>query len=142
MSGVAEAWSPQLSTIRGRQSMKCALCHERKEKRGCKLTSARFICPSCCAITRRAECEGCGYYHASEVYQREKQMRKNAFITEIIPDVEDRCDDALALVEKGDIARGQAILEDLRRQYPDYHTVLYGIGVCRGMKGQMDEAIS
>ena len=36
----------------------------------------------------------------------------------------------------------QEILEDLRRQYPNYHTVLYGIGVCHGMKGQADEAIA
>ena len=122
--------------------MKCALCQERKGKRGCKLTSAQFICPSCCASTRRAECDGCGYYQASEAYQREKQVRKKRFITEIIPDVDDQCDEALALVEKGDIAQGQAVLEDLQRQYPNYHTVLYGIGVCHGMKGQMDEAIS
>jgi len=122
--------------------MKCALCHERKGKRGCKLTSAQFICPSCCASTRRTECDGCGYYGASLAYQREKQVRQKPYITEIIPDVDDRCDEALVLVEKGDIAQGQAVLEDLRRQYPNYHTVLYGIGVCHGMKGQMDEAIS
>ena len=122
--------------------MKCALCHERKGKRGCKLTSAQFICPSCCASTRRTECDGCGYYEASLAYQREKQVRQKPYITEIIPDVDDRCDEALALVEKGDIAQGQAVLEDLRRRYPNYHTVLYGIGVCHGMKGQMDEAIS
>ena len=122
--------------------MKCALCHERKGKRGCKLTSAQLICPSCCASTRRAECDGCGYYEASLAYQLEKQVRKKPFITEIIPDVDDQCDEALALVEKGDIAQGLAVLEDLRRQHPNYHTVLYGIGVCHGMKGQMDEAIS
>jgi len=122
--------------------MKCALCHERKGKRGCKLTSAQLICPSCCASIRRAECDGCGYYQASEVYQREKQVRKKTFITEIIPDVDDQCDEALALVDKGDIARGQAVLEDLRRQYPDYHTVLYGIGVCHATQSQTDEAIS
>ena len=122
--------------------MKCALCHDRKGKRGCKLVSAQFVCPSCCASIRRDECEGCGYYQASEVYQREKQVRKKTFITELIPDVDDQCDEALTLVDKGHIARGQAILEDLRRQYPDYHTVLYGIGVCHGIKGETDEAIS
>ena len=122
--------------------MKCALCHEKKGKRGCKLTSAQFICPSCCASIRRDECDGCGYYQASLTYQREKQVRKKHFITEIIPDVDDRCDEALALVEKGDVAQGQAILEDLRRQHPNYHTVLYGMGVCHAMQDQMDEAIS
>ena len=122
--------------------MKCALCHERKGKRGCKLISARFVCPSCCASTRRAECDDCGYYQASEAYQREKQVRTTTFITEIIPDLDDQCDEALALLERGNIAQGQANLEDLRRQHPNYHTVLYGIGVCHGMQGQMDEAIS
>lgn len=122
--------------------MKCALCHERKGKRGCKLISAQFVCPSCCASTRRAECDGCGYYQASEAYQREKQVRTKTFITEIIPDLDDQCDEALTLIEKGNIAQGEAVLEDLRRQHPNYHTVLYGIGVCHGMQGQMDEAIS
>ena len=122
--------------------MKCELCHEKKGKRGCKLMSAQLVCPSCCATTRRAECEGCSYYQASEMYQREKQVRNKAFITEIMPDVDDQCDEALTLIDNGNIARGQAILEDLRRQHPSYHTVLYGIGVCHCMKGQVGEAIS
>ncbi len=122
--------------------MKCAVCHDKKGKRGCKLVSMQFVCPSCCASTRRAECEGCSYYEPSLAYQREKQARTKSFITEVIPDVDDQCDEALALIEKGDIARGQAVLEDLRRQHPNYHTVLYGLGVCHGMKGQPDEAIS
>lgn len=122
--------------------MKCALCQERKGKRGCKLISARFICPSCCASKRRAECDGCGYYQASEAYQREKHARKNAFITEIIPDVDDRCDEALACIESGDIVRGETLLEELGRQHPDYHAVLFGMGVCHIVKEQTDEAIS
>jgi tetratricopeptide (TPR) repeat protein len=104
--------------------------------------SGQFICPSCCAATRRPECAGCGYYEASLVYQREKQVRNKAFITEIIPEVDDRCDEALVLVEKGDIDRGHALLEDLRREHPNYPMVLYGIGVCHAMRGQTDEAIA
>jgi tetratricopeptide (TPR) repeat protein len=104
--------------------------------------SGQFICPSCCAAIRRTECAGCSHYETSLAYQREKQVRNKSFITEIIPDVDDRCDEALVLVEKGDISRGQALLEDLRRQYPNYHVVLYGIGVCHGMRGQTDEAIA
>lgn len=122
--------------------MKCALCHDRKGKRGCKLMSAQFVCPSCCASVRRAECNGCSYYAASLAYQHERQVRTKTFITEVLPDVDDQCDEALALVEKGNIAQGEAVLDDLRRQHPNYHTVLYGIGVCHGIKGQMDEAIS
>jgi tetratricopeptide (TPR) repeat protein len=121
--------------------MKCVLCQERKGKRGCKLNAGRSICPLCCAAIRRTECAGCSHYETSLAYQREKQVRNKSFITEIIPDVDDRCDEALVLVEKGDISRAQALLEDLRREHPDYHMVLYGIGVCHAMQGHTDEAI-
>jgi tetratricopeptide (TPR) repeat protein len=121
--------------------MKCALCRAKKGKRGCKVTSAQLICPSCCASTRRDECVGCDFYETSLAFQRKKQIRNRAFAAEIIPDVDDRCDEALTLVERGDIAKGEAMLEALRAQYPSYHTVLYGIGVCHGLKGQTNEAI-
>jgi tetratricopeptide (TPR) repeat protein len=122
--------------------MKCVLCHQRKGKRNCKHTSGQFICPSCCAATRRTECAGCSHYETSLAYQRDKQVRNSSFITEIMPDVDDRCDEALVLVDKGDISRGQALLEDLRREHPNYHMVLYGIGVCHAMRGETDEAIA
>lgn len=104
--------------------------------------SGQVVCPSCCALTRRDECDGCGYYETSLGYQREKRIRSKSFVTEINPDLDDQCDEALALIEKGDIAEGQAVLEDLRRQHPNYHSVVYAIGVCHGVKGESDEAIS
>jgi tetratricopeptide (TPR) repeat protein len=122
--------------------MKCALCHARKGKRGCKVASAQLICPSCCASSRRDECAGCDFYETSQAFQREKQIRNRTFTAEIIPDVDDRCDEALTLVERGDIVKGEAMLEALRAQYPSYHTVLYGVGVCHGLRGQTNEAIA
>jgi hypothetical protein len=64
----------------GNPTMKCALCHAKKGKRACKLTSTHFICPSCCASARRDECVGCDYYENSLVYQRERQIRNKAFV--------------------------------------------------------------
>jgi tetratricopeptide (TPR) repeat protein len=122
--------------------MKCVLCHERKGKRDCKLNSGQFICSPCCADTRRTECAGCSYYETSLAYQREKQIRRKTFANEILPDVDDRCDEALVLIEQGAISQGQALLEDLRRQHPNYHMVIYGIGVCHGMRNEVDEAIA
>jgi tetratricopeptide (TPR) repeat protein len=75
------------------------------------------------------------------VYQREKRIKNREFTAEIIPKVDDLCDEALTLVDEGDVAKGESCLEALRVQYPNYHTVLYGIGVCHCIKGQMDEAI-
>jgi tetratricopeptide (TPR) repeat protein len=112
-----------------------------KGKRGCKVTLAQLICPSCCASTRRDECVGCDFYGTSLAFHREKQLRNKAFPAEIIPDVDDRCDEALTLVERGDLAKGEAMFEALRAQYPSYHTVLYGMGVCHALKGQTNEAI-
>lgn len=125
-----------------RWAMKCALCKENKGKRGCYLSAGQFICPTCCASTRKSECGTCGYYQSATTYQLERQLQSKAFITEIKPRVDDLCDEALALVENGNVAQGRALLEDLERQYPDYHTVLYGLGACCGLQGQMDDAIS
>jgi tetratricopeptide (TPR) repeat protein len=122
--------------------MKCALCRAKKGKRGCKVTSAQLICPSCCASTRRDECVGCDFYETSLAFQREKQIRNKAFAAEIIPDVDDRCDEALTLVERGDFDKGQAILEGLLVQHPSYHSVLYGLGVCHCLKERLDEGIA
>jgi tetratricopeptide (TPR) repeat protein len=122
--------------------MKCALCQETKGKRGCKLNSAHLICPPCCASIRRTECEGCSYYAPNLAYQRDRRVGSKTFVTEIIPEVDDRCDAALALVEEGKIAKGETLLRDLQRQHPNYHTVLYGLGVCHCMKKQTDEAIA
>jgi len=51
--------------------MKCALCRAKKGKRGCKVTSAQLICPSCCASTRRDECVGCDFYETSLAFHIE-----------------------------------------------------------------------
>jgi tetratricopeptide (TPR) repeat protein len=76
------------------------------------------------------------------VFQREKQIRSKAFTSEIIPDLDDRCDEALTLVEQGDFDKGQVILEGLLMQHPSYHSVLYGLGVCHCLKERLDEGIA
>ena len=43
---------------------KCPVCHSRKAKRKCLVTSEGAICSLCCGETRREEtCSGCPYYH-------------------------------------------------------------------------------
>ncbi len=125
--------------------MKCPICAGRKGKRGCKINSGQAVCPQCCADIRQDECSGCGYYEASQAYQKDRMvsvLKQKKFITEIIPDVEDKCDEALALVEEGKMAKGQKMLEKLWEEHPNYHAVLYGMGVCYCLQGMADEAIS
>ncbi|MBW1857338.1 MAG: tetratricopeptide repeat protein [Deltaproteobacteria bacterium] len=60
---------------------------------------------------------------------------------EINEEVENAVDDALALVERGDIGKGEEILKELQTQYPRNHMVNYGIGSANALKGQYDDAI-
>lgn len=122
--------------------MKCPLCHERKGKRLCKVNAGQLICPLCCASIRTAVCEGCSHYAPSLAYQRAKALTNQRCTVEVLPDVDDRCDDALALAENGDLSQAEAALEDLRRQHPEYHTVLYATGLCHALCGRLDETIA
>ena len=99
--------------------MKCSLCQERKGKRVCKIKAAQLICPICCASLRTEVCEGCSYYGPCLAYQREKQLNhKKDFLVEILPEIDERCDVALELAEKGKLAQATGVLEELRQQHP------------------------
>ena len=122
--------------------MKCPSCNERKGKRACKINAAQSICPLCCASIRGAGCAGCFHYQPSLAYQREKRLREKHFTVELIPEVDELCDAALNLAEKGALAEAEAAIEKLRRQHPHYHSVLYALGVCHGLRGESDQAIA
>lgn len=122
--------------------MKCPLCKHGNGKRVCKINSAQSICPPCCAKIRTDVCEGCSYYGPCLAYQREKQVSQKHLTVEILPEVDDRCHEALELAEMGKLAQAEAILEDLHRQHPKYHMVCYGIGACHVLRGDLDQAIS
>ena len=84
------------------------------------------------------------HYKKSESYQRDKinsAARNNKFTTLVIPEIDDACDKALEFVERGDIKRGQKMLLALSKEHPDYHTVLYGMGVCYCLQGRIQKAI-
>jgi len=98
----------------------------------------------CCAKIRSLEeCETCQYFKDANQYQisKTKKIPKKHFIAKIRPEVEDAVDHALALVEKGEIDKGRAIIADLKNEYPRNHTVWYGLGVVHIFKGELDEAI-
>jgi len=45
------------------------------------------------------------------------------------------------MVDSGNLSRGEKLMRELFEKYPDYHTVLYGMGVCCGLQDQYEEAI-
>lgn len=121
----------------------CALCAKNKARRKCKIQQDKLICPSCCAELRNPDCEDCRYFTTAKQYQisKNQKVKKKHFILEINEEVENAVNDALALVERGDIGKGEEILRELQTQYPRNHMVNYGIGAVSALKGQYDDAI-
>jgi len=120
---------------------RCSICGIEKAKRTCKIKDALQICPVCCAKLRYSQCAGCAYYTASVRYQTEKPQRERHFITPINPEIDEECDRILSAVESGHLSRGEELMKELYKKYPDYHTVLYGMGVCHVLQDKFEEAI-
>jgi tetratricopeptide (TPR) repeat protein len=51
-------------------------------------------------------------------------------------------DQAMIMVEGGNLAMGEAMITDLLKKHPDIHTVQYGMGVICALHGRLDEAIA
>lgn len=120
---------------------RCPICGLSKAKRTCKIKDEIRICPVCCSKLRSGQCEGCAYYEASVRYQAERPQKEKHFITLINPEIDEECDKILSLIESGDLSRGEKLMAELLRKYPDYHTVQYGMGVCYALQDKPEEAI-
>ena len=124
---------------------KCVVCIKTRGKRGCKINENELICSKCCAEIRGEQCEGCPHYQTAQRYTAEKirksQSTKEHFITEIYPEIDDRIDHALELIENGNNAQGEEIIDKLLPNYPKSHTVNYAKGVVYLQKNQWDKAI-
>ncbi|MBM4350710.1 MAG: tetratricopeptide repeat protein [Deltaproteobacteria bacterium] len=120
---------------------RCQICGIEKAKRTCKIKDALQICPVCCAKLRYDQCAGCAYYGDSVRYQTEKPQRERHFVTPINPEIDEECDRILSAVESGHLSRGEELMRELYKKYPDYHTVLYGMGVCYVLQDKFEEAI-
>ncbi|MDI6735337.1 MAG: tetratricopeptide repeat protein [bacterium] len=123
---------------------KCAVCGKNKGARICERYNNQFVCSLCCAEIRNSEeCESCQHFKNANQYQvsKIKKIPEKHFIAEINPQVEDTVNQALTLVERGDIEKGQAIITDLKEEHPINYMVHYALGVVHAFKGELDEAI-
>lgn len=125
------------------KSNKCVLCLVAKGKRVCKINDNSLICPICCAKTRTSECDGCIYYAQAAKYGKKRTFNQKPakFGMPINLDVNEKVDQALALVEKGKITSGEKIISELFNEYPDIAMVQYAMGVIYAMKSYHDRAI-
>lgn len=120
---------------------RCRVCGMEKAKRICKIKDALQICSICCAKLRYDQCAGCAYYADAGRYQTEKIRKEKHFITRIDPEIDEECNRILSMVDSGHLSRGEKLMRELYKKYPDYHTVLYGMGVCHALQDQHEEAV-
>lgn len=70
-----------------------------------------------------------------------KNLGTKHFVAEINEEVEEAVDNALALVEQGQVQKGKMMILDLMKEHPGNHTVHFGLGVVYAKQKQYDEAI-
>ena len=68
-------------------------------------------------------------------------MKEKPFIALLKPEVDEECDRILSVVESGHPSRGEKEMRELYQKYPNYHTVLYGMGVCHALQDKFEDAI-
>ena len=124
-------------------STKCAICSRVKGKRICKNHDGQLICPPCCGENRGGRCEGCEYYEQGKHFQelRNASAGQKEFIIEIKEEIDEAVDRAMAALERKKFSEAQKILNRLMQTDPEYHMVLYGMGVFFAMQRQYDTAI-
>ncbi|MEK6777903.1 MAG: tetratricopeptide repeat protein [bacterium] len=118
---------------------RCTICGVSKAKRICHAEKEHHLCPVCCAKTRSDACGGCAHHRAADKY-RSDQRQERKFIALLDPVLDDECDDALSLIESGNLAQGEARIQALFKRRPDYHMVQYGMGVCCIQRKNFGEA--
>ncbi len=123
---------------------RCQLCGQSKAKRTCKIKGNIGICPVCCSTIRSDPCSGCTYYEASVRYRSEKfekPRNEKPFITYIYPEIDEECNRILSSIEAGHLLEGEKEMRELYHKHPNYHTVLYGMGVCSALQEKHEEAV-
>lgn len=122
---------------------KCIICSNVKGKRGCLLKNMTLICPRCCAEIRNPECDGCSYYKDSQKFAIEKAKKSpQHFTIRIAPEVDDEIDRALRMVEAGNIAKGELLIQSLMKENADLYTIHFAMGTIYSFKEQYDDAMA
>ena len=121
----------------------CVICSNSKGRLVCKIKDNSLICPVCCAKTRTTNCEGCNYYFQAEKHAQEKSSSQKfkEFIMAVDPEINEKVDQALAMVEKGEIQKGESIISALFVKHSHIDMVHFGMGVICLIKNLYDKAI-
>jgi len=123
---------------------KCPLCQREKGRRLCRMKENLLICSRCCAATRGEICGDCPHYIEGQRYNIAKMKKADfkGFTARIDPEIDDAVDRALQCVERGDIAKGEALLAALMEENPDLYIVHFAMGTVLAMKKDYRGAIA
>lgn len=98
---------------------------------------------SCCCGSGKKYKKCCLQEHQKErALSQLNSSKVPEFIVHYRPEVEEACDKALAMLERGDIDRAKKIAKDLISKYPDDHNVMFMQGVFFMQENAPDEAIA
>ncbi len=78
-----------------------------------------MVCPRCCAQIRGEDCDGCHYYAQAARYQATRatqQVRPTSIMARIDPQVDEVLDQALEMVDRGNLSGGEETVTALMRQ--------------------------
>jgi tetratricopeptide (TPR) repeat protein len=109
----------------------------------CKIHDSYLICPQCCGENRGGQCEGCQYYEQGKRFQmlKEASSGQKEFIVELKEEIDNAVDRAMEAIERKKFSKAEKILNRLMQTDPEYHMVLYGVGVFYAMQKRYDAAI-
>ena len=123
----------------------CPICGVRKAKRLCQRQAMADICAVCCAKQRDETCGDCAHYAEARRYQDERHACAappgGHFIVEINPEVDEAVNAAGELAQRGRHSEARAAMEQLLREHPRHHSVLFGMGVVHAAQGDNREAL-
>jgi tetratricopeptide (TPR) repeat protein len=105
--------------------VKCVVCHKKWGKRDCRINDDSLICPICCAEIRTIDCYGCQFYNQAGKYGKDKLLKQTVAS---IPEVEERIEEALDLIEDEKLAAGKKIVLELFENYAHIASVQYAMG--------------
>ncbi len=103
-----------------------------------------LICSICCARTRSPECEGCKYYSQSRAYSQKRSLSRSSepTIWAVNSDIDEKVDQALALLEMGATKQAESKMRDLLQEHFQIPSVHFGMGAIHLSKNDYDEAVS
>lgn len=119
---------------------KCPICTASKGRRDCLLNEGKLICSRCCAKLRSTEtCMGCS--HFEEVAKHLIKSDKIHTTIVVNSEIEEKADQGLRYLEKGNVSKAKKILTKLYKEHPEDHISIYGMGCLYVKTGREKEAI-